>query len=150
MRSTAPLSALIVLALTHSNSPAAARQEQFHTRIPTPPDADAVNFTKLFSSELVFRETWSKESWNGLTTFARSTPLRCFGSDADVPYDVAVLGAPFDTATSYRPGARFGSNGIRQGARRLGVDRINVHMKTRVSEFLNVVDCGDVRTFILP
>lgn len=144
MRSTAPLSALIVLALTHSNSPAAARQEQFHTRIPTPLAADAVNFTKLFSSELVFRETWSKESWNGLTTFARSTPLRCFGSDADVPYDVAVLGAPFDTATSYRPGARFGPNGIRQGARRLGVDRINVHMKTRVSEFLNVVDCGDV------
>ncbi|OSX64827.1 hypothetical protein POSPLADRAFT_1134059 [Postia placenta MAD-698-R-SB12] len=144
MRSTAPLSALIVLALTHSNSPAAARQEQFHTRIPTLLDADAVNFTKLFSSELVFRETWSKESWNGLTTFARSTPLRCFGSDADVPYDVAVLGAPFDTATSYRPGARFGPNGIRQGARRLGVDRINVHMKTRVSEFLNVVDCGDV------
>lgn len=46
--------------------------------------------------------------------------------------------------------ARFGPNGIRQGARRLGVDRINVHMKTRVSEFLNVVDCGDVRTFILP
>ena len=27
--------------------------------------------------------------------------------------DAAVLGAPFDTATSYRPGARFGPEAIR-------------------------------------
>ncbi len=30
-------------------------------------------------------------------------------------------GAPFDTGTSYRPGARFGPNGIRQGSRRLNL-----------------------------
>ncbi|KAL4253947.1 arginase family protein [Abortiporus biennis] len=106
-------------------------------------NAGATNFTKLFSSDL-FAETGGKASWNGLTTFAASTPLRCFGADADEPYDVAVLGAPFDTATSYRPGARFGPNGIRQGGRRLGVGRINVPMKVKVSDYLNVVDCGDV------
>ena len=45
--------------------------------------------------------------------------------------------------------ARFGPNGIRQGARRLGIERINVPMKMRVSDYLDVVDCGDVRKFRL-
>ncbi|CCL99229.1 uncharacterized protein FIBRA_01244 [Fibroporia radiculosa] len=87
---------------------------------------------------------WAEQGWNGLTTFAGALPLRCFGADAGVLFDVAVLGAPFDTATTYRSGARFGPNGIRQGARRLGISRINVPMKVRVSEHLEVVDCGDV------
>lgn len=59
-------------------------------------------------------------TWNGLTTFARAQPLRCLGADQEVKYDIAVLGmmnmilslpclrcltgAPFDTATSFRPG----------------------------------------------
>ncbi|PCH36264.1 Arginase/deacetylase [Wolfiporia cocos MD-104 SS10] len=90
------------------------------------------------------RDLWTSQEWNGLTTFAGAKPLRCFGADAEVPYDVAVLGAPFDTATTYRPGARFGPGGIRQGARRLGINRINVPMKTRVTDHLEVVDCGDV------
>lgn len=44
--------------------------------------------------------------------------------------------------------ARFGPNGIRQGARRLNVDRINVSMKTRISDLLTVADCGDVRMYL--
>ena len=43
--------------------------------------------------------------------------------------------------------ARFGPNGIRKGSRRLGVDRINVPAKIRVSDHLDIVDCGDVRTY---
>lgn len=36
---------------------------------------------------------WSGGSaWNGLTTFARTSPLLCFDPDQDVKYDVAVLG----------------------------------------------------------
>ncbi|KAI0948616.1 hypothetical protein AcV7_010456 [Taiwanofungus camphoratus] len=139
-RNTLSTLSVLALSLVHSS----LGQEQFPASVPFSHENDAVNFTKLFSSELVFRETWAKESWNGLTTFAAATPLRCFGSDGDIPYDVAVLGAPFDTATSFRPGARFGPNGIRQGARRLGVSRINVPMKIRVSDYLDVVDCGDV------
>jgi len=108
------------------------------------PETDTpLNLTRLFSNELNF-DTWARSSWNGLTTFAKSTPLRCFGDDEAIPFDVAVIGAPFDIATSYRPGARFGPNGIRQGSRRLGIDRLNVQMKTRISEHLDVVDCGDV------
>ncbi|OCH90617.1 Arginase/deacetylase [Obba rivulosa] len=105
---------------------------------------EGVDFTQLFSPKLTHIERWSQTSWNGLVTFARSNPLRCFGVDSAIPFDVAVLGAPFDTATSYRPGARFGPNGIRQGSRHLNVARINVPQKIRVTDFLEVADCGDV------
>ncbi|KZV94516.1 Arginase/deacetylase [Exidia glandulosa HHB12029] len=90
------------------------------------------------------RQSWTRQSWSGLVSFARAPPLRCWGDDEDVAYDVAVIGAPFDTATSYRPGTRFGPNGIRQGSRRLGIERINVPLKTRISDHIDVVDCGDV------
>lgn len=135
------LAKLFLSVIAFSATEALAQQIPLSPVVQTP---DSINLTRLFSNELIFTDTWTKESWNGLTTFARATPLRCFGSDAAIPFDVAVVGAPFDIATSYRPGARFGPNGIRQGSRRLGVDRINVQMKTRVSEHLDVVDCGDV------
>lgn len=35
--------------------------------------------------------------------------------------EIFLTGAPFDTGTSYRPGARFGPSGIRQGSRRLNL-----------------------------
>jgi agmatinase len=49
-----------------------------------------------------------------------------YDSQAPLPADVLVAsnkptGAPFDTGTSYRPGARFGPSGIRQGSRRLNL-----------------------------
>ena len=51
------------------------------------------DFTKLFGgSDSKSVQTWATTSWNGLTTFAHAQPLRCFGEDAGVPYDVAVLG----------------------------------------------------------
>ena len=33
--------------------------------------------------------------------------------------DVVIAGVPFDSGTSYRPGARFGPNAVRQGSRLL-------------------------------
>lgn len=53
---------------------------------------EPVNITELFSVERLNQATWTREAWNGLTTFARSAPLRCFGADEDSPYDVAVIG----------------------------------------------------------
>lgn len=62
------------------------------------------------------------------------------------PLDIAIVGFPFDTSVSYRPGARFGPQGIRVGSRRLrrlnGWDPswdINPYDGT-----VKVVDCGDV------
>jgi len=57
----------------------------------------------------------------GVRTFAR---LRHVPSASGLErVDVAVLGFPFDTATSYRAGARFGIKGhgpTAEGAARLG------------------------------
>ncbi|OCF71926.1 agmatinase [Kwoniella mangroviensis CBS 8886] len=62
--------------------------------------------------------TW--EAYWGLKTFGHTKPVRCMTADNTTLYDIAILGAPFDTATSWRPGARFGPGGIRGGAQRLG------------------------------
>lgn len=40
----------------------------------------------------------------GLGTYMYTKPMRCFGANKEEKYDVAVLGAPFDTTTTYRPG----------------------------------------------
>ncbi len=58
--------------------------------------------------------------FSGISTFGRVTYSPCLATD-DVKYDIAFIGAPFDTGTSYRPGARFGPSGIRQGSRRLNL-----------------------------
>ena len=75
--------------------------------------------------------------YTGVRTFARC-PLQTDWAHADV----AVLGVPFDTATSYRPGARFGPAAIREQSQllrpwhpTLGVD---------VFATLSVVDGGDL------
>lgn len=74
----------------------------------------------------------------GQSTFCRLPELR------DVPYcDVAVLGIPFDSGTSYRPGARFGPQAIRQASRHL---RTNFHPAYNTEPFktLQAADAGDV------
>ncbi len=74
----------------------------------------------------------------GPSTYCRLPELR------DVPYcDVAILGVPFDAGTSYRPGARFGPQAIRQASRHL---RTNFHPSYDTEPFrtLQVADAGDV------
>ncbi len=51
----------------------------------------------------------------GPATFARLPRLDEVGGRADV----AVVGVPFDSGVSYRPGARFGGNAIREASRLL-------------------------------
>src|SRR5215510_1964573 len=56
--------------------------------------------------------------------------------------DVAVVGVPFDSGTSYRPGARFGPSAVRQGSRLLRP----WHPGLRVAPFgaQQVADAGDI------
>jgi agmatinase len=60
--------------------------------------------------------------------------------------DVAIVGAPFDWGTTYRPGARFGPRAIRMGDY-LGGDGARPHLPTGVDPFqeLRIVDLGDIR-----
>jgi len=56
--------------------------------------------------------------------------------------DVAVVGVPFDSGTSYRPGARFGPSAVRQGSRLLRP----WHPGLQVAPFgaQQVADAGDI------
>jgi agmatinase len=74
----------------------------------------------------------------GAGSFARLPEI-----DRVPDYDVAVLGVPFDSGTSYRPGARFGPMGVRQASRHL---RPGHHVELDCSPFaaIQVVDAGDV------
>ena len=58
----------------------------------------------------------------GLTTFANLPYVHCLDESGSEKYDIAILGAPFDTGVTARPGARFGPNGIRTGSRRIHPD----------------------------
>ncbi|EPE35799.1 Arginase/deacetylase [Glarea lozoyensis ATCC 20868] len=42
-------------------------------------------------------------SFGGISTFAHLPHVKCL-TNPDVGYDVAIIGVPFDTAVSYRPG----------------------------------------------
>ena len=58
----------------------------------------------------------------GPATFARLPEIRDVKS-----CDIAILGIPFDAGTSYRPGARFGPQAIRQASRHCVLNTI-LHM----------------------
>jgi agmatinase len=74
----------------------------------------------------------------GKGTFARIADIHEVSD-----YDIAILGAPFDGGTSYRPGARFGPLAVRTAARAL---RPGYHVELGVAplEHVQVVDAGDV------
>lgn len=55
----------------------------------------------------------------GLDTFAHLEFTQCMKAESSGTFDIGIVGHPFDLGVSYRPGARFGPNGARQGARRL-------------------------------
>ncbi|WOO76398.1 Putative agmatinase 1 [Vanrija pseudolonga] len=83
--------------------------------------------------------------FSGITTFGRLPYKNCL-SDPTAQYDIAFIGAPFDTGTSYRPGARFGPSGIRQGSRRLNLyGGYNVPLSVNpFNSWATVIDCGDI------
>lgn len=58
-------------------------------------------------------------NFEGIVTFAHLPYVECTTSSADKTFDIGIVGHPFDLGVSYRPGARFGPNGARRGARRL-------------------------------
>ena len=73
----------------------------------------------------------------GHSTFARLPRIE------DVPtYDVAVVGIPFDTGVTYRPGARFGPSHIRQASRLLRP--YNPALDVAPFAHTQVVDAGDL------
>ncbi len=77
--------------------------------------------------------------YTGIRTFARCPHVR----DLD-GVDIAVVGVPFDTGTSYRVGARFGPEAIRTCSTLLRPYNPNLQVDCFATQ--SVVDYGDVAT----
>jgi agmatinase len=75
--------------------------------------------------------------YGGIATFAH---LPQISEVTDV--DVAIVGVPFDTGVSYRPGARFGPNHVRESSRLLRPFNPAVNVSPFATQ--QVVDAGDI------
>lgn len=80
----------------------------------------------------------SSPRYAGVRTFAR-----CPLVDDPDGVDVAVLGIPFDTATTNRPGARFGPEAIRSAS--IALRPYNSAQQAQVFGRLSVADLGDLQ-----
>ncbi|KAI0094187.1 Arginase/deacetylase [Irpex rosettiformis] len=85
------------------------------------------------------------QSFSGPLSFSHLPYSRCL-EDSSAQFDIALLGMPFDTGVSYRPGARFGPFGIRSGSRRQKEGRgWTLSWKTNpYAHGSKIIDCGDV------
>ena len=104
--------------------------------------------SELFDDSTTWQKTYGggqfDSPFSGPLSFAHLPYEYCLTTHT--PFNIAIVGFPFDTSVSYRPGARFGPQGIRVGSRRLrrlnGWDpswNVNPYDGTAT-----VVDCGDV------
>lgn len=83
--------------------------------------------------------------FQGINTFAHLEHHVCL-TDPDTQYDLALIGVPFDTATSYRPGARFGPRAIRTASQRQTSLR-GYNQRAGINPYTSwakIVDCGDI------
>lgn len=80
---------------------------------------------------------FSSQPYQGISTFGRRPHTRELAG-----VDVAILGVPYDSSTSYRSGARFGPRAIREQS--LLLWGYNNAQQVAPFDVLNVVDYGDV------
>ncbi|KAF8506556.1 hypothetical protein F5888DRAFT_1791011 [Russula emetica] len=85
-------------------------------------------------------------AFTGPLAFSHLPYIRCL-EEASPAFDIALLGMPFDTAVTYRPGARFGPEGIRVGSRRSIRSYSTWSLSWGLDPYqqgLEIIDCGDV------
>jgi agmatinase len=78
----------------------------------------------------------------GINTFLKAPYLEDVRRCGE--YDVAVLGVPLDAGTTYRPGTRFGPQGMRQISALYGTYSFELGVDLR--ETIGICDLGDVFT----
>ncbi|KAG4267306.1 agmatinase [Fusarium proliferatum] len=84
-------------------------------------------------------------AFGGIGTFAHLNHVKCLTEPTE-PYDIAIIGAPLDTAVTYRPGARFGPRSIRHASGRQHSLR-GYNPRADINPYQNwakIVDCGDI------
>ncbi|EIN13835.1 Arginase/deacetylase [Punctularia strigosozonata HHB-11173 SS5] len=84
-------------------------------------------------------------AFSGPLSFSHIPYAKCL-EDVSQTFDIAILGMPFDTAVSYRPGARFGPYAIRSGSRRQRTTRGYTlsWSNNPYEDGARILDCGDV------
>lgn len=89
---------------------------------------------------------WGAEwGFTGIGTFAHLKYAKCLTTPSQ-QFDIAIIGAPFDTAVSYRPGARFGPRAIRHASSRQTSFR-GFNPRANINPYQNwatIIDCGDI------
>ncbi|KAK3171046.1 hypothetical protein OEA41_003130 [Lepraria neglecta] len=104
---------------------------------PLPPGPD--------SAEELHRKWDFEWGFSGISTFAHLKHVKSL-SDRDTAFDIGIIGAPFDTAVSYRPGARFGPRAIRAASARQTSFR-GFNPRRGLNPFAaqyTILDCGDI------
>lgn len=85
--------------------------------------------------------------FSGMLSFAHLPYTTCLTNNS-ATFDIGIFGMPFDTAVTYRPGARFGPYGIRSGSRRQTASwGYSAEWDSNPYNSAQVIDCGDVRTY---
>ena len=89
---------------------------------------------------------WGTEwGFQGISTFAHLPHQKCLTLPT-TDFDIGIIGVPFDTAVSYRPGARFGPRAIRAASARQTSFR-SFNARAGINPYLSwatILDCGDI------
>ncbi|KAJ3010957.1 hypothetical protein NUW54_g2324 [Trametes sanguinea] len=138
---------LVLLAVLASSQTAWCHRHGHHNHDQVPL-ADLNDFTKSNGEGSTWLEKYGKQidqPFTGPLSFSHLPYSRCL-EDESAEFDIAVLGMPFDTAVTYRPGARFGPYAIRSGSRRQRETRgYTLSWHNNPYELgSKIMDCGDV------
>lgn len=100
----------------------------------------------IADKEPSLQEMWGEEwPFDGIATFAHLNHSKCLLSPHE-NFDIGIIGVPFDTATTYRSGARFGPRAIRDASQRQNSLR-GFNTRAGINPYKNwakFLDCGDI------
>ena len=94
------------------------------------------------NGDQAFRANSNHEKWHEMTYGGALSFLRRKYSRELKGVDVVVSGLPYDTATTNRPGARFGPRAIREASTQLA-ELKSFPFGFEVTRYLNIIDWGD-------
>jgi agmatinase len=80
--------------------------------------------------------------YSGLATFLKLPALHADLYNS-TDYDIAVFGIPYDSAATFRPGARFGPEGVRKASKKLRASGYHPGLGVEPFFKMSVVDAGD-------
>lgn len=100
----------------------------------------------ISEEDATLEQLWGQDwPYSGINTFAHLPHTKCL-LDPNETFDIAVIGMPFDTAVTYRSGARFGPRALRAASQRQNSLR-GYNFRADINPYDNwakVIDCGDI------